>query len=358
MADMKNILSFMYNGEVQVEQDNLLSFLKLAKYLQVKGLTEEKDNVDHEENTEKVLLKEGKNEKKPRIEDTNKSPSGNSLARREDPRARENSRPRSRMMDEIRTRKETASESRLRKEDFELKREDVKEKGENSSLGMNDFETKRDYERAKVKEMRNKEIMKASGKDKILERHRKKKTNNIRKESLGEELKALQAGKSSVKSKERKPAAGHSDINNEENLLVQAMLERKSMLEKISNASLNTFETSHGQDNSFDNDDEYPHPDFDPSLLVKTEIDDTMEEEIDTSASNVPFETSKNNSVSKPTGSWCPLCNKGPIAKMTQHMQNVHSEISYECKTCVKTFKCQRYLQNHKRQYCPERFQQ
>merc|ERR1719508_207589 len=143
MADMKNILSFMYNGEVQVEQDNLLSFLKLAKYLQVKGLTEEKDNVDHAENTEKVLHNEGKNEKKPRIEDTNKSPSGNSLARREDPRARENSRPRSRMMDDTRTRKETASESRLRKEDFELKREDVKEKREilseniekNSSLG-------------------------------------------------------------------------------------------------------------------------------------------------------------------------------------------------------------------------------
>eukprot|EP00092_Neocalanus_flemingeri_P024536 GFUD01026610.1.p1 GENE.GFUD01026610.1~~GFUD01026610.1.p1 ORF type:complete len:456 (+),score=139.31 GFUD01026610.1:126-1493(+) len=372
MVDMKNILSFMYNGEVQVEQDSLLSFLKLAKYLQVKGLTEGKEKED--EDDDKVLPDEEQIEKGVR-KDSSRSPREEAMSEMEEqvPRTRENSLSRSRLADESRSRKENGSESRLRKEDFEPKREEkeketkekfshfpeklaeAKEKTDNKVMGKSDFEIKRDYERSKVREMRIKEVMKNAGKDKSFERYQKKKTNN-RKESLGQELKNLQNGKSLEKRKETKVTDDHYNVDYEEHLRIQAMLERKNMLEKISNASLKKFESSYEQENSFNEDNH--NPDFDPSLLVKTEIDESMDEEVDTSGPDVTLETSFNTSFSKPStnSSWCTLCNKGPIAKMTQHMQNVHSEITYECKTCVKTFKCHRYLQNHKRQYCPERF--
>ena len=42
--DLKFILSFMYLGEVSIAQDHLNSFLAVAEDLQVKGLTQEKNN--------------------------------------------------------------------------------------------------------------------------------------------------------------------------------------------------------------------------------------------------------------------------------------------------------------------------
>jgi hypothetical protein len=38
--DLAMILDFMYNGEVNVQQDSLDSFLALAERLQVRGLTQ------------------------------------------------------------------------------------------------------------------------------------------------------------------------------------------------------------------------------------------------------------------------------------------------------------------------------
>ena len=43
--NLTSILDFIYNGEVNIEQDNLNSFLTLAEELQIKGLTKHNENV-------------------------------------------------------------------------------------------------------------------------------------------------------------------------------------------------------------------------------------------------------------------------------------------------------------------------
>jgi len=355
MVDMKNILSFMYNGEVQVEHDSLLSFLKLAGYLQVKGLTQGNENKDV---AEQVMEEEMPVMKKPEVEETTHMSV-------EDPKSRETirptsrtSRPMSRVAEPSKSRNETTSEIRLTKEDFDLsKKKQVIEYSEERSgnseknvIGKSDFDIKSDYERSKVRDMRLKEVMKNAGTHKSLDRPLKKK-QQLRKNSFGQQFKAPQ----SSKPLHNKPK---ETIDNEERLL-EAMLERRSMLEKIGNAPLSRFENT--------NDDDEYNPDFDPSLLVKTEIDETMEEEVlDTSGPSTPFSHSPttsltpNTSSNTPTSDMCNICGKGPFAKgkVSQHMKNVHSGMLYECTTCVKTFKCERYLQNHKRQYCPDRFKQ
>lgn len=40
VVDMRSLLSFMYRGEVSVDQDRLTAFLKVAESLRIKGLTE------------------------------------------------------------------------------------------------------------------------------------------------------------------------------------------------------------------------------------------------------------------------------------------------------------------------------
>lgn len=42
---MSDILLFMYQGEVNVRQENLANFLKTAELLQIKGLTEDESSV-------------------------------------------------------------------------------------------------------------------------------------------------------------------------------------------------------------------------------------------------------------------------------------------------------------------------
>merc|ERR1712096_98603 len=37
--DLEDVLDFLYNGEVSLEQDNLLGFLSVAQRLKIKGLT-------------------------------------------------------------------------------------------------------------------------------------------------------------------------------------------------------------------------------------------------------------------------------------------------------------------------------
>ena len=47
--DLTDILDFLYLGEVRVFQENLESFLELAKELQLKGLTEKVNRKDYNE---------------------------------------------------------------------------------------------------------------------------------------------------------------------------------------------------------------------------------------------------------------------------------------------------------------------
>lgn len=340
MEDMKSILSFMYNGEVQVQHDSLLSFLKLAGYLQVKGLTQ---GIEKNEGSNKVI-EEGSVTMVSEEEKLIKNPLREELR---------SSRPSSRVFDKSKSRNET-SETRLTKKDFDLSekknpREIAVEKphtvGEEYAVRKSDFEIKSDYERAKVREIRLKEIMKNSGKDRSFEKPDKKKLN-VKKESLREQLKAFQSSRKTVPEK---------PTDNEESLL-EAMLERKSMLEKISNAPLSRFESRNDESSEYS-------PDFDPSLLVKTEMDETVEEEVlNTAGTSSPFSHTPAESYKPSTSSslMCTQCGKGPYAKgkLSTHMKNVHSGMEYECTTCVKTFKCERYLLNHKRQYCPDRFKQ
>ncbi|XP_026461477.1 zinc finger and BTB domain-containing protein 14-like isoform X1 [Ctenocephalides felis] len=46
-SDMSDILLFMYQGEVNVRQENLANFLKTAELLQIKGLTEDESSNDN-----------------------------------------------------------------------------------------------------------------------------------------------------------------------------------------------------------------------------------------------------------------------------------------------------------------------
>lgn len=41
--DLSAILRFMYQGEVNIKQEDISSFLKVAETLQIKGLTKESD---------------------------------------------------------------------------------------------------------------------------------------------------------------------------------------------------------------------------------------------------------------------------------------------------------------------------
>lgn len=43
--DMSAMLRFMYQGEVNIKQEDITSFLKVAETLQIKGLTKESDEV-------------------------------------------------------------------------------------------------------------------------------------------------------------------------------------------------------------------------------------------------------------------------------------------------------------------------
>lgn len=357
MADMKSILSFMYNGQVQVEHDSLLSFLKLAGYLQVKGLTEADKNNLTEEPYDKAPGKGDDNFKKKSLKDG--LAQSDELKRRNDENSMPNSsRASSRDLGKIVYRKDP-SETRLTKEDFDLldfkkQTEDRPSSVDKPAVGRSDFEIKSDYERAKVREMRLKEVMKNAGKDiKGVEMPGKRK-HDVKKDSLREQLRAFQHSKSYPdKSKQ-------STNNTNEESLLEAMLERRNKPGNPNNSSLSSrFETS-----SQETETDYSS-DFDPSLLVKTEIDETMEEEVLNTSEPIPPPFSH---APAPPGSlqpnvinnglMCTICKKGPYmkGKLSTHMKNVHSEVEYECTTCVKTFKCERYLLNHKKQYCPDRF--
>ena len=54
--DLANILDFLYLGEVRVFQENLESFLELAKELQLKGLTEKVNRKDYNEVSPQVKM--------------------------------------------------------------------------------------------------------------------------------------------------------------------------------------------------------------------------------------------------------------------------------------------------------------
>jgi len=360
MADMKSILSFMYNGEVQVEHDDLLSFLKLAGHLQVKGLTQENEDGDNKkvDETEKLIKKVPETEddnfrKKPSTTDSVLQSGENKRKVGDERSSSMSSRSRLKASD-IKAFNKEPSATKLTKEDFDVF--DKKQPSEENSLyaadkpviGKTDFEIKSDYERAKIREERLKEIMKNAGKDIKGGEVPARKKQNVGKESLREQLKAFQSNRSN-------PGKFKQTVPNEsEESLLEAMLERRNNLEKISNAPRSRFEQTAEES-------DYP-PEFDPSLLVKTEMDDTMEEEVlDTSGPSTPFSHAAADSFKgNPSISslMCTICGKGPYAKgkLSTHMKNVHSGVEYECTTCVKTFKCERYLQNHKRQYCPDRF--
>lgn len=53
-ADVQAVLEFVYNGKVDVSQDQLQSFLRTAQFLQISGLVEENGNSREEETKEKT----------------------------------------------------------------------------------------------------------------------------------------------------------------------------------------------------------------------------------------------------------------------------------------------------------------
>jgi len=339
MVDMKNILAFMYNGETQVEQDNILPFLKLAGYLQVKGLT---DGL----NVEDDLLDERAPSVKKDREVVEKTPNISQELKGKDPRNELRTFEKSRANSLTRNygeKRENPGAGRLTREDFDFistkKSNEIADgKKDVEKINKSDFERKSEYETSKVREMRLKEAMKNS----IVDGY-PKKSNFIKKESLGEQMRALKAGSSGQEEIQR----GNTNEN-----MYNAIRERKRLLERIGNAPLSQFEKSLDETSC--------SPDFDPSLLVKTEIDESVgADHVLNPSLNEPFShTPSAMPKTSSSDTKCHLCGKGPFAKgkISQHMKNVHSDIAYSCTTCNKTFKCERYLQNHKRQYCPERF--
>jgi len=298
IEDMKRILSFMYNGEVQVEQEDLLSFLKLAGYLQVKGLTDDGGEIDAEDVIDAV---QPARKRKAENEDFDSVPKVRpNLPTREPSASRKSSTAEASNVNYRQTFKKENVEFFNKKEVITEETEKV----ENSE--KSDFETKRQFERAKIKEMRVREAMKNAGRDRSHDRIEKKKTL-VKKETL-EQFKALNAGNFHAVNSDRYSNGFSQDI--------------------------------------------------DPSQLVKTEIEDNLEDEINQE------QLTNSSFMPKPSGSTvgdvCNLCGKGPFSKgkISTHMKNVHSNAPMDCTTCNKQFKCERYLQAHKRQYCPDRFKQ
>ena len=63
--DMMNILDYIYNGEVQIYQDDLDRFLTVAQRLRLQGLLSNNTNNEHEKDTYKEECQEIKNEEVP-----------------------------------------------------------------------------------------------------------------------------------------------------------------------------------------------------------------------------------------------------------------------------------------------------
>ena len=59
-GDLENILNFIYNGEIQIYQDNLDKFLDIAQRFQLQGLIQGKE--ENEENNDKFQTFEGNDE--------------------------------------------------------------------------------------------------------------------------------------------------------------------------------------------------------------------------------------------------------------------------------------------------------
>ena len=53
--DLKNVLDYMYNGEVQIYQEELDRFLSVAQRLKLEGLLENEDNEITDKNKKKVI---------------------------------------------------------------------------------------------------------------------------------------------------------------------------------------------------------------------------------------------------------------------------------------------------------------
>ena len=70
-SDLVSVLNFMYQGEVNVAQDNLNTFLSVAEELQIKGLTQnntEKEMYRHScDNYSNKLSNSGKKERRKEV---------------------------------------------------------------------------------------------------------------------------------------------------------------------------------------------------------------------------------------------------------------------------------------------------
>merc|ERR1712059_19201 len=245
--DMRQVLSFMYRGQVQVQQENLVEFLKLDGRLEVKGLTDSDGEVTADDGL---------------LSDDTESDNNTSDTLNEE----EVQDPRSRMED----RKQTET---------------------------NDTE------------------------------------ESIQVHQLEDQIEHMKA---------------------EAELVEQSLSSMVDEMEQIKEGDLN-MDDSNPDFDSIDMDDELL-----PNIVVKTELKEAAKrkQKVPENKKEMLFtELSTEDLVSLGDKVGCPQCGKFMKPKsLYEHAKSVHSDQTYTCVPCQKTFGSKRTFLTHQQRKCPQRY--